>query len=360
MDIYVLNKSRAFVGVCDGYKSVIWTTRYFTPGDFELYLPATRENIMMLQENYYCVRDKDISEVDGKKIFKNVMIIEKIQITTSVEEGNYLVVTGRCLKSLLARRIVWTQTNLSGKLETALRNIVAKNGGQNSSPYARVIPGLMLGDEKGFTETISKQVTGTNVAEFLADVCMTYGIGWDIYIKGTQFFFELYKGVDRSYNQTDLPYVVFSPEFDNLLSTDYQFDRTNYKSVALVAGEGEGTARKTATVGTASGLDRYEIFVDSRNSSSNGGEITDAEYKTMLEEEGNETLSNAENSITESISGEVEPSTNYTLGVDYFLGDVVEVINEYGIEAAPRITEIIESEDDTGTYTIPAFNSQGV
>ena len=216
----------------------------------------------------------------------------------------------------------------------------------------------MLGDEKGFTETIVKQVTGANVAEFLAEVCKTYGIGWDIYIKGALFYFELYKGLDRSYNQTDLPYVVFSPEFDNLLATDYQFDKTNYKNVALVGGEGEGTARKMVTVGTAGNLDRYEIFVDSRNSSSNDGEISDDEYTTMLEEEGNEALSESDNSINESISGEVEPSTNYTLGVDYFLGDIVEVINEYGIEAAPRIIEIIESEDDTGSYTIPTFSTE--
>ena len=358
MNVYILDQSKSFVGICDDYKSIIWTKRYFTPGDFELYLPATIKNLALLREDYYCVREQDICEVDDKKVFKNVMIIEKIQITTSLEDGNYLIVSGRCLKSLLARRIVWSQTNLSGNLEKNLRNVVAVNGGQNSSPYARVIPGLMLGDEKGFKETIVKQVTGANVSEFLAEVCKTYGIGWDIYIKGAFFYFELYKGVDRSYNQTDLPYVVFSPEFDNLLATDYQFDKTNYKNVALVGGEGEGTARKMVTVGTAENLDRYEIFVDSRNSSSNDGEISADEYTTMLEEEGNEALSESDNSINESISGEVEPSTNYTLGVDYFLGDIVEVINEYGIEAAPRIIEIIESEDDTGSYTIPTFSTE--
>lgn len=42
---------------------------------------------------------------------------------------------------------------------------------------------------------------------------------------------------------------------------------------------------------------------------------------------------------------------------DYFLGDVVQVINEYGISAAPRIVEIIESEDENGKSTVPTFST---
>ena len=59
MNVYVLDQSKSFVGICDDYKSIIWTTRYFTPGDFELYLPATTKNLALLREDYYCVRDQD-------------------------------------------------------------------------------------------------------------------------------------------------------------------------------------------------------------------------------------------------------------------------------------------------------------
>ena len=69
MNVYVLDQSKSFVGICDDYKSIIWTTRYFTPGDFELYLPATTKNLALLREDYYCVRDQDICETDGKKVF---------------------------------------------------------------------------------------------------------------------------------------------------------------------------------------------------------------------------------------------------------------------------------------------------
>lgn len=354
-DVYVLNKEFEIVGLCDDYQSIIWTTRYFTNGDFELYLPATDRNISLLKEDYYCVRDKDVSE-NG---YKNVMIIEKIQITTSVEDGNYLIVTGRCLKSLLGRRIIWQQTTLNGLLEIALQRVISENA-INPSNADRKITKLQLGATKGFTETISRQVTGDNLQAFIEDVCMAYGLGWDISISNGAFVFELYKGSDRSYNQDVNPYVTFSNEFDNLLSTDYVYDKGNFKNVALVAGEGEGLDRKTVSVGSAKGLDRYEIFVDSRNSSTNDGEITPSEYNSILAEEGLETLSEDENSITEKIEGQIEVLSNYQFGVDYFLGDIVEVINEYGIATTPRIVEIIENEDDTGTRTIPTFSTEEV
>ncbi len=356
VDIYVLNRNFERVGVCDSYSSVLWITRYFSPGDFELYLPATNDNISLLKEDFYCVRDKDIIRDDDGIIYKNVMIIAHVQVITDIENGNYLTVTGRCLKSLLARRIIWQQTILSGSVETGIRRVVTENAINPTIPE-RKIAQLQLGQIKGFNDSIDKQATGDNLADFIAEVCTAYGLGWEVFIKANKFIFELYKGENRSYNQSNNPYVVFSQEFDNLLTTDYQYDKTNYKNVALVAGEGEGLNRRTKAVGTASGLDRYELFVDSRNSSSNAGEITAAEYDKMLEEEGRETLDSDENSILENISGEVEPSANYKFGEDYFLGDIVEVINEYGIETTPRITEIIESEDDNGVYTIPTFST---
>lgn len=356
MDVLVLDKNFKRVGICDDYKSIIWTTRYFKPGDFELYLPATDKNIVLLKEDCYVVRDRDITYDANNITYKNVMIIEKIQVTTDVENGNYLIVTGRCLKSILTRRIVWQQTTLTGKVEVALQRIINENA-ISPSNSSRKITKLQLGTTKGFTETLEKQVTGDDIASLMEEVCTAYGFGWDIYIKNGYFVFELYKGVDRSYNQSENPFVIFSPDFDNLLTTNYQFDKTNYKNVALVAGEGEGLSRKTVTVGTASDLDRYEIYVDSRNSSSNDGSITESKYNQILTEEGHETLNSDECSITENVEGEIETLSNYQLNKDYFLGDIVEVINEYGIETTPRIVEIIESEDENGSNTIPTFST---
>ena len=62
MDIYVLNSNFEKIGVIDAYQSVIWTTRYFTPGDFEVYIPADKDLLNLLQVDYMLVRDKDCIE----------------------------------------------------------------------------------------------------------------------------------------------------------------------------------------------------------------------------------------------------------------------------------------------------------
>lgn len=350
MDIYVLDTNFNMIGVVDSYTSVIWTTRYYSPGDFELYLPATDSMITLLREDYYLCRDSDIAG----DTYKNVMIIEKINPKTDIESGDYLTVTGRCLKSILSRRIIWNQTSINGKLELGIRKVLTENV---ISPTItdRKIGGFTLGPVRGFSDTIEIQATGDEIATFLQEVCTSYGIGWDVYIRGGNFVFDLYKGSDRSYNQTTNPYVVFSPEYDNLISSDYVYSKEAYKNTALVAGEGEGLERRTETVGAYSGLQRYEVYVDARDISSNNGEITEDQYNSMLSEKGSEKLS--ELGATESFEGEIEVKSNYTLNKDYFLGDIVQVINEYGIEASPRIIEIIDSEDDTGHSIIPTFST---
>ena len=353
MDIYVLNSNFEKIGVIDAYQSVIWTTRYFTPGDFEVYIPADKDLLNLLQVDYMLVRDKDCIEDE----YRNVMLIRNIEIQSDAETGDSFIITGQCLKSIVARRVVASQTNLSGTVENCLRSLITQNI-ISPSDSDRAISNFILGTDGSLTAaSMSMQITGDNLAEALAEICATYGYGWDVFIKGSNLVFYIYEGKDRSYNQSTNPHVVFSTEYDNLLSSDYKEDRSEYANVAIVAGEGEGTARKKATVGTASGLNRFEIWVDERNTSSNEGEITPSEYQELLEQAGAEKL--AETGITTEFSGEVLPDANFIYGVDYFLGDIVQIENDYGISKAARITEIIESEDENGPTVIPTFEEGG-
>lgn len=342
MEIYVLEQDLSMLDVMDSATSVIWTPRYYDVGDFEIYMPATLKNVGLFIENRYVVRENS----------KMVGIIENVNIKTDAENGNYLTVSGRCLKSLLERRIIWGQTNLNGKTELALRRLITENA---ISPQndARKIPGLTLGEIKGFEETIDMQITGDNLLNKVIEICKSSNIGWEVYLKGSDLVVDFYKGVDRSYSQSVIPYVVFSPEFDNLLLTETKIDVAASKNVALVAGEGEGTARTTTTIGEAAGLSRREMFVDARDISSNDGEIPSSEYIKLLQSRGIEKL--AEQHETLSIAGEALDGYGFEFNKDYFLGDIVAVSNEYGIRANSRIIEVIECEDENGRVLLPTF-----
>ncbi len=97
------------------------------------------------------------------------------------------------------------------------------------------------------------------------------------------------------------------------------------------------------------------MFVDARDVSSNNGEITPEQYAALLSERGQEKLSGFMETV--NFEGRIETQAGFALNKDYFLGDVVEVINEYGIAAAPRIIEIIDCDDNTGRTVIPAFST---
>lgn len=346
MEFNILNTSLEWVGVADQFKSAIWTPRYYDCGDFELYISADEKNIQLLQKDFYVTRPDD----------DMVGIIEKIDATTDEEGGKYLTVTGRDLKSILGRRIVWQQTNLSGTVEDGIRQLITENV-ISPAITTRKIDNFILADKANLTDTFDMQVTGDNLLDTIISLCKAYGYGFDVVLTDDKkFMFILYKGEDRSYDQSVNPYVVFSPQFDNLKSVDYSFDKSNFKNVAVVAGEGEGLERKRVTVfrtAETSGLDRYESYVDARDVSTNEGEISDSEYNGLLIEKGTESFN--ESGETESFEGEIEPSVNFTYKSDYFLGDIVQIENDLKISSAPRIIEIIECEDENGYSMIPTF-----
>ena len=357
MIIHVLDKAFNLVGVIDDYVSAIWRPAYYDIGDFELYLNASAELVKLLQKNYYLVRERDIvADNEGNVTYTKVMVIKNFTVTTDEENGDFLTVTGRELKFLLHQRIVWKQTNLTGTAENAIRRLVNENA-ITPTDSKRVIPTLTLGVSAGLTDTIEKQVTGDYLDHAVIDICTSYNYGWEIFIYDKTLVFIVYQGVDRSYNQTKRPYVVFSEGFDNLINSSYELNSEEYANTTLIGGEGEGTERIYTSVGdNNSGLDRFETFTDASDLSQNKDsedEIPLSTYLELLNERGCENL--AALGATEGFSGEVL-EVNFIYGTDYYLGDVVTVINEYGIQKSVRVLSTIESKDDTGNKTIPQFN----
>ena len=342
MDLYFMDSSFDRKFVLDIFNSLIWTKRYYTCGDFELYTPATAEITAILAACPYVCRDDDDS----------VMIVENVKITTDAESGNYYTITGRSLESILARRIVTgvmpqyqfiVDTDDAAKV---IYQLVKINIGENAD-FNRIVSNFVTDETFSYPADIKMQITGKNLMQAVTDVCQTYGFGFKTVVDSGDIVFSLYAG-----STTD---VTFSAEFDNLINSDYSYNSEIFKNVAYIAGEGEGTARKWAGIGGLDhgGLERRELFVDARDISSNGGEISEEDYSNMLFTRGFEKL--AECQIVKAFSGEVEPMTTYQYKKDYNLGDIVTVDNGYGVTANPRIIEIIECWDSTGYKVVPTF-----
>lgn len=353
MDIYVLDRSFNRVMIIDAYESVLWVDRYNKPGEFELYLAADVNVLKYLKEGYYLVQ----------KDSEHVCKIEGVKINTSVEEGNHYIITGRSLESILDRRIIWNQTVFNDVyLQTAIQRILNENI-INPSIAARRIPNFIFEastDTAITTLKLTAQYTGDNVLETLEKICDDKKIGFKVTLNdNNQFVFKLYAGKDRSYDQVTNNYVVFSPEFDNIINSNYYESDVSYKNVTLVAGEGEGSQRRTYTVGSTSGLDRRELYTDARDIQSqdeNGNPIPASTYNQMLRQRGLEKLTQCKRD--KDFDGQVEAFKMFVYKRDFFMGDIIQIKNEYGLEGPARIVEYVMSENvNNGLECYPTFEA---
>lgn len=350
MELTLLNTSLDAISVIDDYESLIWTDRYQEYGDFEIYTPVTPEILSVIKQDYYLTnRDSE-----------HVMIIEKLLIKTDVELGNHITITGRSLESILKRRIVWGQRSVSGSLQNGIRILLEENVINPTDPDRKIDNFIFeeSTDDRITSLTIEAQYTGDEIYEVISKLCKEHEIGFKITLNDNkQFVFKLYAGTDRSYDQIENTYVIFSPNFENIVNSNYLESKSALKNVTLVGGQGEGTERRYHTVGSAIGLERRELFTDARDISVEVDErvLTEEEYNAQLSQRGKEKLS--ENIEVVSFEGEIEPTMMFKYREDFFNGDIVQIENEYGHMTTTRIIEMTISENEQGTSVYPTFST---
>lgn len=361
--VEILDTTKTPIGIIDTAKSIIWHSVYFGCGDFEIYVQATPEYASMLAIGNYVARNGT----------NDVGIIEKINVTFNVQDGYMIVASGRFIKSILDRRIIYnlddhtnTPTVISGLVEVAARQLVTNNAINCTFNTKRNIPNLVLGQLKGFQAQIvdkygnpaQMQVSYQNLLEYTDELLKKYGLAAKITINESNknFLYTVYTGTDRSSGNTGgYEPIILSVDYDNLNSSDYSFDQTVFKNTVLVGGEGEGLDRFYSIFDNGSGMRRCEKFLDASSvnrkykeqGSEEEQEYTVAEYSIMLVQEG---VKAAVTKAKEEFNGEINVSYGtYQFNRDYFLGDIVTIqdnqINKY---ISNRITEATEVQDENG------------
>ena len=269
MQIYVLNTSYETVGMVDEYESVLWQKKYNDVGEAEIYLPASNEMILLLQKGFYLYR------YDDDMFCK----IEKVEIKTDVENGDYLIATATDICSLLSGRIVRGQVNssgvtppvvFSGKVANFIKKLITDNViAPPTNQTQRKISNFEFDDSNfaELTETIETSVIAEDLLQLIIKTCKSYNYGFRVsYNTNTQrLIFRLYKGANKATTTSD-EYVEFSPAFANILSSEFVVDAIGLKNVAYV---GYKTAADEFALlsmynGTAEpqGENRKEIYVD--------------------------------------------------------------------------------------------------
>lgn len=333
MDLYIYDRQDGLQGVLDAVTSIRWRRKYFEPGEVEIHLPATKENMELLTE------DRIIRRTDRVE----TAIIEGVEI-----DGEDMAVTGRMLSSILERAILSKQYNLKGTTEKAMLALIPEG--------TRVVPELTAAEEGGAGgPQVDLQATYKNLLTVEERLAKASGLGFRIRYDGRKMTFEVYQGQDRTVRQRDRPVVIFSDEFGNLAAPKYTRTTSGWKNKAYVAGAGEGADRAMEVVDLSDGVDVRELYVDARDLQREEGTGED-EYKALLHQRGLEKL--AECARVESFEGNGEDVENFAYMVDWDLGDIVTIqYARLGITMHERITEVEEVfERGVATYT-PVFGS---
>lgn len=386
IDALILNREFQTQCIVDAFESFIWTDRYNEPGDFELYFPADSQIAPYAQEGYYV----------WQKHSDRLMIIEDLNITTDAEVGPHTTINGRSLESLLDRRVVAYRTVINGSLQDGIQRLLNENV-ISPSDSMRKIPGIRFikNDDPRVTKlTCALNLLGEVLLDVIEDQCKLNDLGFKMTYNedASTLDFMLYYGEDRSYEQEKNPWVVFSPGFDNLLSSNYLKSLKNLRTAAVIGGDANyERGQEVVDVDgkpEMTGIDRREMYVDGSdielpNPTVNEESIrerlekrgkteaeiqaaidqamaiaveqTTAVYRSQLEQKGLEELSKTY--IVEAFEGEIEAVRQYVYDRDFFIGDVVQVRDSYGKEAASRITEVVRSHDLTGETMVPTFTT---
>lgn len=340
MNIFILNKELNVVELIDTFKSFIWTDRFSEFGDFEL-ISDPDDGLMSKIQNDYYLR---INESE------HTMIVEDIKLTFNEEERYILSFTGRSLESILDRRIVWGKKSITGNLQDSIKNLLDESI-INPSDINRKIENFVFEystDENITSLEYTNEYDCDNLYDVIKSICDDVEIGFKIILRDGNFVFSLYNGVDRSYEQDKVPCVIFSPMFENLPECNYVESKATYKNIVLVK-NGDDSSRKYKTIGEGTGLDRREMSTDCSSSNDNTSE------DVLMEQSGKTAL--LENSETIAFEGPANMDGNFKYGIDFFMGDIVHVANDFGSECSSRMIELVVSEDESGISKYPTFKS---
>lgn len=342
--IRVYSPDLRYLGTIENHTSLIWTRKYYEPGDFEIHAPITPKNLRLLQTG----------NIISKRGSTEAGVIEDVENEES-DIKNEATRKGRFLSSYFDFRLIGgtvvngtvpsPMVNFSGLTEVAMRQLVAG---------VPPIPLVELGALQGFTERVEFQATMKNLNTHLGKLARGAALGYRLRpdFKQKKLFFEVYKGVDRTLSQGINARVIFSESYQNLNNAIYKYNNQRYRTQIIVGGEGEYPNRVYVVIGGGSGLALRQQFVDAKDISSEG--LTAAQYRAALTQRGLEKQ--ADNAIAESMECETEAEVNFTYKLNYDLGDVVTVDKRaWGIKMNKRITELAEYHQFGGMFVAPTL-----
>ena len=144
MDLYLLSSDFKTLGIIDDFNSLIWRRKYYTVGEFELYLPG--KYYTAIREATYLYRNNR----------PETGVLEAFDVDSGV-----LTVKGRFLESLLADDIIFPTQSFTNKKSGEIANTLV------SDLKDHPVTATSLGN------SVTAQVTGDNLMDYTYSLLQT-------------------------------------------------------------------------------------------------------------------------------------------------------------------------------------------
>lgn len=354
--ITVIDRSFALQAQIDIYTSFLLNRKWQSVGDWQLVLPASAKGADKLKKGNIILLGSD-GHRNG--------YIEGITAAEG-ERGVELTVTGKTLQGLASQRITLpdndklnygydnvpelTDENISPApvaAETVMKTYVKRHMSEPNDPK-RSFSGLIIADDlkRGRKALWSSRLE--TLSDVLRNVCEYCDTGWEIYVdlKKKKLVFDIMEGVDRSYSQSENSRVIFSHDFDNILSSTYTDSLEGYRNLGYAGGAGEGADRiilkVTAEDNEPEGWERREVFLDCGSLG-----IVETDTAMSLSDEALHKIK--EYTKTEALTAAIADTASFAYLKSWDLGDKATVVSKAaGVRLDTRITEVSERYEAGG------------
>jgi hypothetical protein len=342
----------------ENFTSAIWTERYAQNGDFQFQFASPNQAIKRLLTPGTYV---------GKSDSYYTMTVDTVTDGEDSSGQRLINVTGTSWESMLDDRPgmpaladltatpTWNLTDTPGNIMRTMFSTVCYSGGVSSLDTIPFYHTGTLLPAGGIAEDGTPITVALNPASLytqLKTVGDPYNLGFRLVRNGDagEVYFEVYTGTDRTSNQTDVPAVIFSEALDNLSKDTELTSIAGYKTVAVVfATNGSAEVYQSGVDSAADGFQRRVLLVDASDITLGAGPDLD----TAMAIRGLQELA-THNKIYQ-FDGEIPQNGNYTYGIDFELGDLVEEQDTTGFGNFMLVTEHISVSDSNGERAYPTL-----
>ncbi len=357
MELRVFDKTIEPLGLIDEMASLLWHTKYFDVGTFNLLAPITDNNKRLLVEGNIIVKHDGKREVtDGNGgIWRRAAQITYIHITKDENGLEQIEAQGYMLSQWLNKRCISPQIVATATNQSIINTMVKNNCGSNASARRQFPRFIMLAQETiaGSAVEYANEVYAKLGLEVKARA-QAGKLGYDILIneRSRQYGFYLYKGKDlTAKNSEGNTPCIFSRDFDNVNEQEYTASIENCGNFIYIQGAADDNGNQPVTTvdgAGAAGFDLVEVFCDAtdiaRKYQSGETEITIPlnTYLQMLKTRAAAELENYGKII--NFVSTINTNSNLKFKEDFDLGDRITCKEtKWGIQIDARITEVTET-----------------